>query len=205
MSVTSILALQWLPCPAPGLFGTSLGLVGPVSLYCNWVRWQATSVSVWQHVQLSKQIRPWDTPACCWDLKQPPPRQRRRRRRPPPPPPPTTTTTIRRLGYNLPVYHNVGRCQIRIGGRNSSAGSELGSLLCVMKVRVFSKELSFGVKIRFDSMPYSSCRLQCGLRSCLCRHAFHCKDSEDSDICVLRGRMLERKTDPTCTIHEGRM
>ena len=26
---------------------------------------------MWQHVQLCEQIRPWDTPACCWDVKQP--------------------------------------------------------------------------------------------------------------------------------------
>ena len=36
---------------------------------------------MWQHVKLSEQIRPWDTLACCWDVKQPtnklpqPPRQ----------------------------------------------------------------------------------------------------------------------------------
>ena len=30
----------------------------------------ATSISVWQHVKLSEQIRPWDTLACCWDVKQ---------------------------------------------------------------------------------------------------------------------------------------
>ena len=28
-------------------------------------------MSVWQHVKLSKQIRPWDTLALCWDIKQP--------------------------------------------------------------------------------------------------------------------------------------
>ena len=26
---------------------------------------------MWQHVKLSEQIRPWDTQACCWDVKQP--------------------------------------------------------------------------------------------------------------------------------------
>ena len=26
---------------------------------------------MWQHVKLSVQIRPWDTLACCWDVKQP--------------------------------------------------------------------------------------------------------------------------------------
>ena len=51
-----------------------LGLVGPVSVYCDWVKWKvssATCISVWQHVQLSEQISPWDTLACCWDVKQP--------------------------------------------------------------------------------------------------------------------------------------
>ena len=28
-------------------------------------------MSVWQHVQLSEQICPWDTLACCWDVKRP--------------------------------------------------------------------------------------------------------------------------------------
>ena len=36
--VTSKLALQWLPCQAPGILGSVLGLVGPVSVYCDWVR-----------------------------------------------------------------------------------------------------------------------------------------------------------------------
>ena len=31
----------------------------------------ATSISVWQHVKLSEQIRPWETLACCWNVKQP--------------------------------------------------------------------------------------------------------------------------------------
>ena len=44
-------ALQWLPCPTPGVIGSVLGLVGPVSVYCDWVRWKlwsATSISMWQ-------------------------------------------------------------------------------------------------------------------------------------------------------------
>ena len=68
------LALQWLPCHAPGVIGSVLGLVVPVSVYCDWVRkkvWSATSISVWQDVKSSEQIRPWDTLACCWDIKQP--------------------------------------------------------------------------------------------------------------------------------------
>ena len=72
--MTQKLALQWLPCQAPGVIWSALGLVGPVSLYCDWVRWKvwsAASMSVWQHVKLSEQIRPCDTLACCWDVKQP--------------------------------------------------------------------------------------------------------------------------------------
>ena len=36
--VTYKLALQWLPCQAPGVIGSALGLVGPLSVYCDWVR-----------------------------------------------------------------------------------------------------------------------------------------------------------------------
>ena len=36
--VTSKLALQWLPCQATGVIWSALGLVGPVSVYCDWVR-----------------------------------------------------------------------------------------------------------------------------------------------------------------------
>ena len=32
------LALQWLPCQAPSVIGSVLGLVGLVSVYCDWVR-----------------------------------------------------------------------------------------------------------------------------------------------------------------------
>ena len=35
-----------------------LGLVGPVSVYCGWVREKVGSVSVWSHVPPSQQIRP---------------------------------------------------------------------------------------------------------------------------------------------------
>ena len=47
--VTSKLALQWLPCQEPGVIESVLGLVCPVSVYCDWVRWKvgsATSISV---------------------------------------------------------------------------------------------------------------------------------------------------------------
>ena len=32
--------------------------------------WSATSISVWQQVKSSEQIRPWGTLACCLDVKQ---------------------------------------------------------------------------------------------------------------------------------------
>ena len=31
------LALQWLPYRAPGVIRSVVGLVGPVSVYCDWV------------------------------------------------------------------------------------------------------------------------------------------------------------------------
>ena len=79
------LALQLLPCQAAGIIiiGSVLGLGGPVSVYCDWVRWKvwsATVISVWQHVKLSKQIRPWDTLTCCWDIKQPTPPKNKQKR-----------------------------------------------------------------------------------------------------------------------------
>ena len=39
-SHTSDLALQWLPCQATGVIGLALGLVGPTSLSCDWMRWK---------------------------------------------------------------------------------------------------------------------------------------------------------------------
>ena len=36
--VTETLALQWLLCQAPGVIGSAPGLVGQVSVYCDWVR-----------------------------------------------------------------------------------------------------------------------------------------------------------------------
>ena len=60
-SGSSTLAFQWLPCQAPDVLWSALGLVGRVSVYCDWVRQKnqsAASTSVWHHVHLSEQIRP---------------------------------------------------------------------------------------------------------------------------------------------------
>ena len=43
--VESYQSLQWLPCQAPGVIGSVLGLVGPVSVYCDWVRWKVGSAT----------------------------------------------------------------------------------------------------------------------------------------------------------------
>ena len=32
------LALQWLPCQAPGVIGSVLGLVVSEAVYCDWIR-----------------------------------------------------------------------------------------------------------------------------------------------------------------------
>ena len=32
------LVLKWLPYQAPSVIGSALGLVGPVSVHCGWVR-----------------------------------------------------------------------------------------------------------------------------------------------------------------------
>ena len=53
--------LQWPSCQAPGAVGSALELVGPVSVYGDWVAQQAssaTSISVWQHAQLGSRCVP---------------------------------------------------------------------------------------------------------------------------------------------------
>ena len=65
------LLFQLLPCQAPCIIGSVLGLVSPVSVYCDqmrWKVWSATFISV-QHVHWYELIRLWDTLACCWDKK----------------------------------------------------------------------------------------------------------------------------------------
>ena len=47
------------------------GQPGVSILWVRWKVWSSTSISAWQHVKLSEQICPWDTLACCWDIKEP--------------------------------------------------------------------------------------------------------------------------------------
>ena len=74
MPVTWKLALQWLPWEAPGIIGSVLGLVSPVSVFCDWVRqkvWSATSVSVWQHENCLSRSVPEIHSHVAGTLKQP--------------------------------------------------------------------------------------------------------------------------------------
>ena len=68
ISVTSKLALQWLPCQAPGIIILWLGEVE--SLICNFylsVASRDLSVASCTNVWADPS---WDTLACCWDVKQ---------------------------------------------------------------------------------------------------------------------------------------
>ena len=57
----------------PGIIGSALGQLSGVSILFQGdiESLITTSFLVWQHVQLSEQIRPLDILACCWDNKHP--------------------------------------------------------------------------------------------------------------------------------------
>ena len=61
---------NWLPCLA------LLGQRWDWSARCQYTvtewgrKFDLQLLSVWQHIKLSEQIRPWDTLACYWDVKQ---------------------------------------------------------------------------------------------------------------------------------------
>ena len=40
LPVTKKFVLWWFPCQVPGIIGSVLGLVGPVSVCCEWVRFE---------------------------------------------------------------------------------------------------------------------------------------------------------------------
>ena len=70
--VTQKLALQWLPCQAPDVIGSTLGLVGPVSVYwlgevesliCNFYLSVAARKIAWANQQTSLSLSLW-TPMC---------------------------------------------------------------------------------------------------------------------------------------------
>ena len=95
-----------------------LGLVGPVPAYRDWTSqqsWPGSSALEEQGLQLSSQIRPWDTVGC-WDSKsQPPPTP------PPPPPPPLQFPPVSQR------YSHRCKCQ----SASAPAPLTLGELLCM--------------------------------------------------------------------------
>ena len=72
-----------LPCQAPGVNGVSAGTGWPGVSILSLGKTESLSCNLAAHA--TKQIRPGDKPACCWDLKQQQQQQqqhqRRRRRR----------------------------------------------------------------------------------------------------------------------------
>ena len=58
--------------PGTGHYRVSTGTGFPSVriLWLGEIERSATSNAMWQRVQLSKQICPWDTQECCWDIKQ---------------------------------------------------------------------------------------------------------------------------------------
>ena len=124
-SHTTDLKIGTLVAALPGVMGSALGLVGPVSVHTWWGRevYFATSISVWHHVQLSEQIGPWGTLACCGYVRQP------------------TTTTIRwshtsDLGINTPVATLPGTRHWRVCARSGQPSvsilwlGQVASLIC---------------------------------------------------------------------------
>ena len=63
--VTRKLASQWLSCQASGITGSVLGLVGLMSVCCDWVR-----LEIWSATCKMEQICPRDTLICCWEGNQ---------------------------------------------------------------------------------------------------------------------------------------
>ena len=54
--VNSKVTLQWLPCQAPGVKGSVLGRVVPVSVYCDWVRWEVLICNFYLSVAACKLV-----------------------------------------------------------------------------------------------------------------------------------------------------
>ena len=54
--MTETLALEWLPFQAPGVIGSALGLVDPVSVYCDWVRFKVLICSFYLSVVARKIV-----------------------------------------------------------------------------------------------------------------------------------------------------
>ena len=51
------LVLQWQPCQAPGGIRSAPGLVGPASVYCDWVRWERLICNFYLSVAARATVR----------------------------------------------------------------------------------------------------------------------------------------------------
>ena len=105
-------------------------------------------------------------------------------------------------------------CTWSSGGGNSSVGSVLGLLSCLMQHhgfdpplrRIFPVEVIFPLELTWVLTPsplIKTLRWAYKPRSSLCTHAYHRTDSKDPDIYVLDGWMLATKTHQACTIHQS--
>ena len=98
------------------------------------------------------------------------------------------------------------------GGGDSSVGSVLGSLSCLMQChgfdtplrRIFPIEAIFPFELTWDLTPFppKSYGWEYKLRCSLCTHAFHLTDLKGPDINDIDGWMPATKAHPACTIHE---
>ena len=57
---------KWLPCQAPGVIGSVLGLAGPLSVYCDWVRWKSLVCNFYLSVAARKIV--WADPSLRYTL-----------------------------------------------------------------------------------------------------------------------------------------
>ena len=61
LTTLEVMAYYLVVHTGPGVSESALGLTGSMSVCCDWVRYKVgstTSILVWQHVYISKQIRP---------------------------------------------------------------------------------------------------------------------------------------------------
>ena len=113
------------------------------------------TISVWQHVKLSVQICPWDTQACCWDVKQPTNKQSL------PPPPPFLSLSVWRQ------THIHAQIQIQRWGSN-----------CACTTRIHTRSISSPLReilLWYQTCMYLQIQIlssmnRWAIKSCACTH-----------------------------------
>ena len=102
------------------------------------------------------------------------------------------------------IWHKDIQPRYRNRGLNSSVGSVLGPLSCVVQGHRFNPPLGFQWRGFFPwawhqfwvHSPQNSFWWEHKLRSSLCTHPFHYTDSKDPDVHVLDGWMPATKRHP---------